>query len=375
MERNGKPVSSLLQQISSLTGGRSRKLDLGSAKAAAQHVNSAPVQALHMQLTSDLETCKAFELAYAKRLNLENSMLGHRPSKQAATTGGTASNAKATRRSSGSADDGSSGPRPIPMAESAFGSKLAKDPQKIPPIPKGSGLLRGTQARGKYREAMIAHADDVAAHANDVATRSCGYPSSGPGLLRPAATAWENLRSQHENAGKGKKGGNGATRRRPASAPRLPSSIAKKGSSQSLCSQRGADRVMFKGAPVAALNDGHGRTQAELTGTAIGTRRASVDGAVAVWDDTFNSMQPENSGSGGVGWSDRQQMGTFLPPRSEFIPGVDVPEDERGDGESVGPPGSRRESLLDSFRQPPARTSTVSHSSLLRALYKIDGTG
>ena len=182
-------MSSLLQQISALTGGRSRKLDLGSAKAAAQHVNSAPVHTLHRQLTIELETCKAFELAYAKRLNLENSMLGQRASKQ--TAGGAGYNAASTRRPAGSgntpgiwggaASQGSA--RSLSMAESAFGSKVPKDPQKIPPIPKCSGLLRGTEARGKYREAMLAHAEDVAAHANVVATRSCGYPSSGPGLL------------------------------------------------------------------------------------------------------------------------------------------------------------------------------------------------
>ena len=71
VERNSKPLTALLQQISSLTGGQARKLDMGSAKAAAVHINAQDMQQLLERLTAELELTKQFEVAYAQRLNLE----------------------------------------------------------------------------------------------------------------------------------------------------------------------------------------------------------------------------------------------------------------------------------------------------------------
>lgn len=337
-------MSSLLQQISSLTGGRSRKLDLGSAKAAAQHINSAPVQALHQQLTQELEICKAFEVAYAKRINLENSMMGQRQRKQPSAALGRASTGSADSREGWADAARKEGSAQTYIMESAFGNKPAVNPQKIPPIPKASGLLRGTEARVQYREAMLEHAEDVAAHANDVATRSCGYPKDGPGLLKPAATAWENLRIQHDKSLKRKQAGSGSVKRRPASAPRLQSAAA--------------------GLP------GHGMPQKSVHRHAE-ARRASVDGTCLPVENEHSSTKASMSCEKPPGMlysgNTYRQHGLCLH--------LDVSGDDEGGDSTSEQQTERTESQLHSFRQSQSRTSSVSHSSLLRALYKIDGTG
>lgn len=61
---------------------------------------------------------------------------------------------------------------------------------------------------------MIEHAAVAAAMANDVSTRACGYPASGPGMLKPAVTAWQNARLKEDAASSAS-----AQAVRPSSAP------------------------------------------------------------------------------------------------------------------------------------------------------------
>lgn len=206
VEASGKPLTSLLQQISSLTGGRSRKLDMGSAKAAAQHINAAVMEEMSVQLASELELVKRFEVAYGKRLNMERSHLGAAPSGSAAG-GNTAARPSfqhvTARVSTSRGQDGA--PKAIvqarPRGDSLdSGPQLLRPSKAIPPIPKSSTLLRSTAARRNYFDSMIVCADEAAGHANDVSQRASGYPATGPGPMRPASTAWDRLRHKGERS-------------------------------------------------------------------------------------------------------------------------------------------------------------------------------
>lgn len=179
VERNGKLLSALLQQISSQTGGRSRKLDMGSAKAAAQHVNSAAVQGLLNQVQADLDLCKEFEVAYAKRLNLEQSLGARGP------PAGPSVRPISTPHVRTVHTVGVSGRQVLikHVAESALQQNKRRPAQKIPTIASTSNLLRGTTARKKYREAVLSESDKAAGLVNNITDRSGGHPSHGPGAL------------------------------------------------------------------------------------------------------------------------------------------------------------------------------------------------
>lgn len=183
VERNGKPMSALLQQISSQTGGRSRKLDMGSAKAAAQHVNGAAVQGLLDQVKDELDLCKEFEVAYAKRLNLEHSLGTRGPGTSASVRAPANSNTQTIRIAALPARQGTVKCN----EESALQQNKRRPALKIPTIASTSNLLRGTTARRMYRDALLA-GEDRTALVNDVSSRSSGYPAQGPGVLKQTTT-------------------------------------------------------------------------------------------------------------------------------------------------------------------------------------------
>lgn len=173
-------MSALLQQISSQTGGRSRKLDMGSAKAAAQHVNGAAVQGLLEQVKAELDLCKEFEVAYAKRLNLEQSL--------GARGGTTVGSVKQPHHASPSHPNHASATVTQASAkrveESALQQNKRRPAQKIPTIAATSNLLRGTAARKKYSQAILAESKRTAGLINGNPTRSSRRPAKHPGSLK-----------------------------------------------------------------------------------------------------------------------------------------------------------------------------------------------
>ena len=97
---------------------------------------------------------------------------------------------------------GTAGRGPSRANDDGEGRTEQRSGRSIPAIPKSSGLLRGTAARTNYFEAMVESAGDAATHANDVATRSSGYPASGPGHVTHTNTAWEKIRLKAERQAK-----------------------------------------------------------------------------------------------------------------------------------------------------------------------------
>jgi Ca2+-binding EF-hand superfamily protein len=215
-EASGSPLSLLLQQISSLTGGRSRKLDMGSAKAAAQHINQSSMLELHSSLKVELKLCNEFETAYAARLNLERAagddstpaaegqaqQTVHEPggaptlatAVQAANRAHAARQVRSGSLCSAGIDKGNAGrwssPRPA---------------HKIPMIGNHSNLLADTCNRMHYMMASIEQNGRLASMANDITSRSCAYPASGPGPLKPVPTGWDRRRQKFEDGDAGRR--------------------------------------------------------------------------------------------------------------------------------------------------------------------------
>ena len=246
VEAAGSPLTALLQQVSSLTGGRSRTLEMGSAKAAAQHIDATAMQALLTQLQAEVALCKEFEVAYASRLNLErnSSAAGARTTRAKGSgrvqqTEGAAASGPAPRRAgphiNASAEHvleaamqaanqravaGQGGARqqagPVRLPAGSPGVVAAprqddsvnvvpysppREARHIPVISKRSHLLHETEARTNYMHAMIERAGDMAALVNDVSARASGYPAAGPGPIQPSETAWEKRRRRVEEFG------------------------------------------------------------------------------------------------------------------------------------------------------------------------------
>ena len=154
---------------------------MGSAKAAAQHVNNATVQALLDQVKAELDVCKQFEVAYAKRLNLEQSLGTRSPS---TAPGARPASVPHSQKAGGMTI--ATRPEPVKhVEESALQQNKRRPAQKIPTIAPTSNLLRGTVARIKYREAVLAGAENSPGQAMDVSTRSSGYPTPSAGALKP----------------------------------------------------------------------------------------------------------------------------------------------------------------------------------------------
>ena len=226
-ERAGAPLSQLLQQVSSLTGGRSRKLDMGSAKAAAQHVDPATVAELRDGLAAELRLCRDFEAAYAARLNVEFSggaacKGGERAASGATADGGGGGGAplatavQAANRAHFEAKRDAAvaaaarrrradGPPGLDVSSNASGWAPPRPASRIPQIPARSHLLADTSARMHYMVASVEQNAQLAAMANDVSARSCGYPASGPGALKPVATGWDRRRRKFEQGGAGRR--------------------------------------------------------------------------------------------------------------------------------------------------------------------------
>lgn len=169
---------------------------MGSAKAAAQHVNSAAVQGLLDQVKAELDLCKEFEVAYAKRLNLEQSLGTRGPGSSASVRPLANSNIPTISSAAISARQGAVKHN----EESALQQNKRRPALKIPTIASTSNLLRGTTARRKYQEAVLAGVDRTGL-ANDVSSRSSGYPAQGPGALKPTTTARPGVQS-HSSSGR-----------------------------------------------------------------------------------------------------------------------------------------------------------------------------
>ena len=252
------------------------------------------------------------------------------------------------------------------LLESAFGCKAARPAQKIPTIPKASSLLRGTASRGQYREAMLTHAVEVAAAANDVSTRSCGYPASGPGLLKAPATAWENLRLQHERDSKGKSHASavGAAARRGSEAA---SHLAAAGHPQRRRHSQPPARPRSAPVASAAQRQSHYKpAEAQRSGSASPAAESPSDrqagqhvgiGPAA----RFAELRLNTEAS-----SDDEAAAAETSPLERHDPDDSGMLDWNGRASSDGGMGSLRQ-----MRRSRSQAPLASHSSLLRALYSI----
>ena len=255
VEAGGSRSSTLMQQLSSLTGGRSRRLGMGSAKAAAQHVDCAALLALRGSLCAELDTCKEFEVAFARRINAEYGAedppaaqqvgatdaaaaaprrAGARGAPQLATADVAAERARKARERS---ESPARGPRSAPQGSTKTGRVRARrvsagnqgqarvglcacvvamdesnvapwvaprQAKQIPALAQPSTLLASTEARRNYMVSMIDHAGNVCAQAHTAASRTGEYPVNGPGSLHPLDTAWERRRKKYVQQGGGR---------------------------------------------------------------------------------------------------------------------------------------------------------------------------
>jgi hypothetical protein len=145
---------------------------MGSAKAAAEHINPASLEQLLARLNMETQRCQHFEKAYSARLSAERPM--HVTS--------------ASRKAEDQAASSETPSRDLQRPASA------RSTTRVSVIASASNLLKSTANAHNYRRAMIAHAADTEHMANDVSTRACGYPAAGPGHLKPAMTAWQSIR-------------------------------------------------------------------------------------------------------------------------------------------------------------------------------------
>ena len=258
VEAAGSQLSLLLQQISSITGGRSRKLDMGSAKAAAQRVDIDSLHQMRADLANELDSCKDFEAALADKLNTERaefagvaagtskasaqrgavggapevrktgatpaqSMIGHTPRapslpaspKSAAVwkQRGAATGAPALPGA------GTGGKQARDIATPATRSdmrtlggdaanvanwKPPRTAKSIPELPQDSHLLASTEVRRNYMVSAVAHVDSVAERSRGVASRTGAYPASGPGALSPPKLPWDRRRQKYIQTGGGR---------------------------------------------------------------------------------------------------------------------------------------------------------------------------
>jgi Ca2+-binding EF-hand superfamily protein len=224
VEAAGAPLSSVLQQTSSLTGGQSRRLEMGSAMAAAQHIDQSTMVQLLDVLEAEVKVCKEFEVAYAQRLNWERSAAAASGAPNAAAAcarGGTlqrrcgppvlATAVQAAKRGHGGPvsgmGKGALEAQGAAVACGDAGNIAAYTPprpaKKIPAIAKDSHLLTGTSTRNNYAHAMIEHAGEMAAVANDVSARARVYPAGGPEPLKPATLVLDRRRERCDNDGGG----------------------------------------------------------------------------------------------------------------------------------------------------------------------------
>jgi Ca2+-binding EF-hand superfamily protein len=249
VEALGSQHSLLLQQVSACMGGRARKLDMGSAKAAAERVDQGAVNELHARLCRELDVCREFEAALAQRLNAEciaaapgaidksgqalpvRKAIGAPKLATAAIAEQRASRAQPRARARGPA--GRSGAALQPRLGSPDskhgrkaqpGGKLAapasgatpgdaaniaawvppRPAKNIPELPKESHLLSGTKGRRNYMVSMLDHAGSAAAQSTEVSARTGTHPASGLGELPPPNLAWDRKRRKYYAKGGGR---------------------------------------------------------------------------------------------------------------------------------------------------------------------------